>query len=75
VQIVLDTWRLDAVVPGLELVAVDGNAGVTDPIERAERQHWPAAVLLGEPGFYGRFGFQAAGPLGVVYETVGTDSP
>jgi putative acetyltransferase len=112
VQIVLDTWRLDAVVPGLELVAVEGgsvighalgarggpgspgvvavaplcvspnrqgqgvgSALMSDLIDRAEQQRWPAVVLLGEPGFYGRFGFQKAGPFGVVYETVGQDSP
>jgi putative acetyltransferase len=112
VQIVLDTWRLDAAIPGLELVAVDGSAVIghalgargrpgspgvvavapvcvspgrqgqgvgsalmTDLIDRAEQQHWPAVVLLGEPGYYGRFGFQTAGPLGIVYETVGKGSP
>ncbi len=112
VQIVLDTWRLDAAVPALELVAVEGDSVVghvlgargrpgspgvvavaplcvasrwqgqgvgsalmTALIDRAELQDWPAIVLLGEPGFYGRFGFQAAGPLGVVYPTVGKDNP
>jgi putative acetyltransferase len=112
VRIVLETWRLDAGVPGLELVAVEGSAVIghvlgargsrnspsvvavaplcvspnrqrqgvgsalmTELIDRAELQHWPAVVLLGEPDFYGRFGFQTAGAFGVVYETDGKESP
>jgi len=112
VQIVLDTWCLNAVVPGLELVAVKGkvvvghvlgargrlgspgvvavaplcvspdwqhqgigSALMTELLDRAEQQRWPAVVVLGNPAYYGRFGFQPAGPLGVVYETVRRDSP
>jgi len=112
VQIVLDTWRLGAAVPDLELVSVDGDAIVghilaarghagsppvvavapfcvsrnrqrqglgsalmTGLLERAEQQGWPVVVLLGDPKYYSRFGFQPAGPLGVIYETVGEDSP
>lgn len=112
VQIVLDTWRLGAVIPGLELVAVEGRSVVghvlgargspgspgvlavaplcvspnrqgqgvgsalmTDLIGRAELQHWPAVALLGEPRFYGRFGFEAADRFGVIYEPVGRASP
>ena len=112
VQIVLDTWRLNAVVPGLELVAVEGevvvghvlgargrpgspgivavaplcvspnwqhqgigSALMTELLVRAEQQRWPGVVVLGNPAYYGRFGFQPAGPLGVIYETVGRDSP
>lgn len=33
------------------------------------------AVLLGDPRFYGRLGFEAAGPLGLVYPPVGPDDP
>lgn len=110
-QIVRDTWRLEAVVPRLELVAVEGDAIVghllgargapgspgvvavaplcvrldrqrqgvgsalmNEFVERAEGQGWPAVVLLGDPAYYRRFGFEKAGPLGVVYETVGADS-
>jgi putative acetyltransferase len=112
VQIVLDTWRLRAVVSGLELVAVEdgavighilgarglpgspgvvavaplcvstdrqgegvGSALMTELIARAEEQGWPAVVLLGDPAYYGRFGFTPAGRLGVIYETAGEDSP
>jgi putative acetyltransferase len=41
----------------------------------AEAPGWPILVLLGEPAFYGRFGFEAAGPLGLSYAPVGTGNP
>ena len=112
VQIVLDTWHLNAVVPGLEIVAVEGkdvvghvlgargrpgspgvvavaplcvspdwqhqgigSALMNELLDRADQQRWPAVVVLGNPAYYGRFGFRPAGPLGVVYEMVGRDSP
>jgi hypothetical protein len=28
---------------------------------------WSLAVVLGDPGYYGRFGFEAAGPHGIFY--------
>jgi putative acetyltransferase len=52
-----------------------GSALMGELVARAERQHWPAVVLLGNPGYYGRFGFEPAGALGIVYEVVGQDSP
>jgi putative acetyltransferase len=52
-----------------------GTALMTELLDRATRQGWPAAVLLGDPAYYGRFGFEAAGPHGVVYQPVGADSP
>jgi putative acetyltransferase len=112
VDIVEDTWRLDATLDELELVAVDdtgivghvlgargrpgspdlvavaplcvsperqrggvGNSLMTELLERADRQRWRAVVLLGDPAYYGRFGFEPAGALGVVYEPVGAASP
>jgi predicted N-acetyltransferase YhbS len=36
---------------------------------------WPAVVLLGEPSYYRRFGFEPAGSAGIVYPPVGPDSP
>ena len=112
VQIVIDTWRLGAALPDLELVAVDaatvvghvlgargrvgspdvvavapvcvspsrqargvGSALMTELLIRADSQNWPAVVLLGDPRYYGRFGFEPAGALGVVYEAVGADDP
>jgi len=42
---------------------------------RAEDQGWPLVVLLGDPGYYGRFGFETSWPLGIVYPPVGGGSP
>ncbi len=33
---------------------------------RAESERWPVAVLVGDPGYYQRFGFVAAGSVGIV---------
>jgi putative acetyltransferase len=52
-----------------------GSALVRETIRLAEALGWPALVLLGEPAFYGRFGFEAAGPLGLSYALVGTGNP
>jgi putative acetyltransferase len=41
----------------------------------AEDRRWPLLVLLGEPAYYGRFGFVAAGPLGLHYAPVGAGNP
>lgn len=108
VDIVLDTWALDATVDGLELVAVvdgeivghvlgaHGDLGERDVVavaplgvahqwhgqgvgsalmrallQRADDDGWPMVVLLGNPAYYGRFGFEPAAPLGIVYPPVG----
>jgi len=52
-----------------------GSALMTELLRRAEHHGWPAIVLLGDPGYYGRFGFEPAGLLGVVYEVVGEKDP
>ena len=44
-------------------------------IADAERRAWPLLVLLGDPAFYGRFGFERAGPLGITYAPAGVGSP
>ncbi len=41
----------------------------------AEGMHWPLLVLLGDPAYYGRFGFEPAGPLGLSYLPVGAGNP
>jgi len=43
---------------------------MTELIARADRQGWPLLVLLGNPAYYGRFGFEPAGPLAIVYPPV-----
>ena len=52
-----------------------GSALMTELLDRADDLGWPMAVLLGNPEFYGRFGFEAAGPLGLVYRPVGQGDP
>jgi putative acetyltransferase len=41
----------------------------------AEELRWPLLVLLGDPDFYGRFGFEPAESLGLSYPPVGSDNP
>lgn len=112
IDIVLDTWRLDAAVTGLDLVATDdgqvvghvlgaygrlggrevagvaplavaphrqgegiGSALMGEVLRRAEQIGEPLLVLLGSPEYYRRFGFEAAGPLGIDYAPVGPGDP
>jgi putative acetyltransferase len=112
VDIVVKSWRLQAVVGGLELVAVEENAVVgyvlgargdlggrdvvavaplavstanqrrgagsalmRELLERAEAVGYPLVVLLGNPAYYGRFGFEPSGPLGISYLPVGEGDP
>ena len=41
----------------------------------ATARGWPLLVLLGDPAYYMRFGFEAAGPLGLTYAPAGVGSP
>ena len=112
VDIVVNTWRLQATLGGLELVAVDGNSVVgyvvgargdlggrqvvavaplavspshqkrgagsalmRELLDRAEASEHPLVVLLGDPAYYGRFGFEPSGPLGISYRPVGEGNP
>jgi putative acetyltransferase len=112
VDIVVDTWTLEATTPELELVAVNGGAVVghvmaawgalggrpvaavaplavapthhgqgigtalmTELVSRVESEELPLVVLLGSPAYYGRFGFEPAGPLGIIYRPVGAGNP
>jgi predicted N-acetyltransferase YhbS len=112
VDIVLATWSLEAAVPGLDLVALEGEnvvghilgaygrldghrlvgvaplavtssrqsrgigtGLVTETIRRADEMGEPALILLGLPEYYGRFGFEPAGALGISYKPVGLGSP
>lgn len=52
-----------------------GSALMSELLQRAATQGWPLAVLLGDPGYYGRFGFEAASPCGIVHRPVGEDNP
>jgi putative acetyltransferase len=48
-----------------------GSALMAALIGAAEELHWPLLVLLGDPAYYGRFGFEEAGPLGLAYRPAG----
>jgi putative acetyltransferase len=52
-----------------------GSALVWDLIERAEGAAPAMVVVLGNPAYYGRFGFEPAGPLGLWYRPVGRGDP
>lgn len=52
-----------------------GSALATELLRRAEVAGWPLVVLLGDPGYYRRFGFEPSGPLGIVYAPVGEGDP
>ncbi len=41
----------------------------------AARRGWPVLLLLGDPAYYGRFGFAPAAALGIHYAPAGRDSP
>jgi putative acetyltransferase len=52
-----------------------GTALTTELLARAQAAGLPLVVLLGHPGYYARFGFEPAGPLGIHYRAVGADNP
>jgi len=51
-----------------------GTALTTELVHCAQAAGWPLIVLLGDPDYYRRFGFERAAPLGIVYPPVGPDS-
>jgi putative acetyltransferase len=52
-----------------------GTLLVRDLFRRAEARGWPLLVVLGDPAYYGRFGFGPAGPRDLWYAPVGRDDP
>ena len=52
-----------------------GGALMTELLRRAEVAELPLVVLLGDPAYYGRFGFEPSGPLNISYRPVGESSP
>lgn len=112
VDIVVSTWRLQAALRELELVAVKetsvvgyvlgargdlggrevvavaplavstshqrlgaGSALMRELLDRAEASGYPLVVLLGDPAYYGRFGFEPSAPFGISYLPVGEGNP
>ncbi len=52
-----------------------GSALMQALLLAAENRGWPLLVLLGDPAYYARFGFQPAEPLGFTYPPAGIGSP
>lgn len=52
-----------------------GTALMESLVAAATARGWPLLVLLGDPAYYTRFGFEAAGPLGLTYAPAGAGSP
>jgi putative acetyltransferase len=51
-----------------------GTALITTLFDDAAASQVPLLVLLGDPAYYGRFGFEPAGPLGLHYAPAGVDN-
>jgi putative acetyltransferase len=52
-----------------------GSGLMVELLRRAEAAAAPLVAVLGDPAYYGRFGFEAAGPLGISYPPVGDGDP
>lgn len=52
-----------------------GSALVVELLRRAEAAAWPMVLLLGNPKYYGRFGFEPASRWGIDYAGVAPDDP
>jgi putative acetyltransferase len=63
-----------AVTPARQGRGIGSNL-MRELLRRADEAGWPMAVLLGSPEYYGRFGFEPSGPLGVIHPPVGEGNP
>ena len=52
-----------------------GSALLRALVRAAEDRSWPLLVLLGDPAYYGRFGFEPTAPLGITYAAVPAGDP
>jgi putative acetyltransferase len=52
-----------------------GSSLVAELLRRAEVREWPLAVVLGDPAYYGRFGFELAHVYGISYRPGGIANP
>ena len=48
---------------------------MTELIARADTDRWQLLLLLGNPAYYERFGFEPAADLGITYAALGGDRP
>ncbi len=55
-----------AVEPGRQSEGIGGTT-IRDGIERYKAEGWQAMFVLGDPRYYGRFGFELAAPVGFHY--------
>lgn len=62
------------VMPARQGVGI-GSALMAELLRRAEAAAVPMVVVLGDPGYYGRFGFEPSGPLDISYPPVGERNP
>ena len=70
-------------VPGIAPVSVApahqgrgvGSSLMRAWLDLAEARGWPAALILGDPAYYGRFGFVPAAEHGIVYAAFGREDP
>jgi putative acetyltransferase len=44
-------------------------------IDHSTTRGWPLLLLLGDPAYYARFGFEEAWPLHITYPPAGRESP
>ncbi len=63
-----------AVLPSRQGTGI-GSALMAELLRRAEVAQFPLLVVLGDPGYYGRFGFEPSGPLGISYGPAGAGNP
>jgi putative acetyltransferase len=63
-----------AVLPFEQRTGV-GGALMREIVRRGDLARLPLLLLLGDPGYYERFGFEPAGSFGVWYPPAGRDSP
>jgi len=52
-----------------------GTALMRELLRLMDAAGTPLAVILGEPAYYGRFGFEPSGPMGIWYRPAGSDNP
>lgn len=63
-----------AVAPTFQGIGV-GSVLMREVIRVSDDSGFPLIVLLGDPAYYQRFGFEPSGPLNIVYGPAGPDSP
>jgi putative acetyltransferase len=63
-----------AVLPSHQGAGI-GSALMAELLRRAEAAEIPMVLVLGDPAYYGRFGFEPSGPIGISYRPAGAGNP